>query len=86
MLAERGPDLSFANVKFLIKVEKQFAFCFDVQMRSYDGYIMGKKEVSHEPLMFHIDAFHNFFLIISFCLCLLPPRCGSTAESNYWTQ
>lgn len=72
MLAERGPDLSFAYVKFLMKVEKQFAFCFDVQMRSYDGYIMGKKEVSHEPLMFHIDLDsisqlfpHHFILFMS---------------------
>lgn len=45
MLADRGSDLSFPSVKFLIKVKKQFQFCFDVQMRSYDGYIMGKKGV-----------------------------------------
>lgn len=57
MLAEQNPDAGFAYVKFLIKVKRQFQFCFDVQMRSYDGYIMGKKGVSQEPLMIHTDTF-----------------------------
>lgn len=49
MLADPGPDPTYAYVRFLIQVPNQFQFqyCFDVQTRSYDGYIMGKE--NHSP-------------------------------------
>lgn len=86
MLADPGPDPSYAAVSFVIQVPKeiQFRFCFDVQTRSFDGYIMGKEYHPHS--MIQTDTFHHFSHHFILCPRLLPPRCGSAVESHSWTQ
>lgn len=82
MLANQGPDPSFANVNFLINVKKEFHLCFDVQKRSYEGYIIGKKGVSQEPLIIHAYI-SQIFLIISFSVSMSPP---SQVWFDSWVQ
>lgn len=45
-----------------------------------------RKEYHRSPWWFTQIHFTNIFHNLILCLCLLSPRCGSTAESSYWTQ
>lgn len=70
MLADPGPDPSYAYVSFVIKVLRQiqFRFCFDVQMRSFDGYIMGKEYHPPSHTRWFKQIYFTISLIISFCV------------------